>query len=200
MSKILITDDHPLIFKGLAAILADYNPAIQVYYAANIESAKKCLASHPDISLMLLDRNLSGVDSLPYLVDFQAISPQLRIAILSVYESNQQINEVFDAGAAGFIPKGLAPLEIVSAIDKLLKGLPYIPKQNHLLEKPHGLSEHKIKILCLVMKGLSNKEIANQLNLTEGTIKQNLNSIYKFLGAKNRVDAIREARELGLIC
>lgn len=205
MSQILIVDDHSIIVHGLVNMLAQSDPAIKVHYADHIESAKTCLTCHPNISLMLLDRTLQGTNGLHYLKEFHAISPALRIAILSGYETRQYIKEAFEAGAAGFIPKSYSIPETLAAINKLLKGNLYIPDE--LIESPYsnsakikGISEHDLEILCFAMNGLTNKEIAKRLGVTENTVKQHFTRIFKVLKAKNRTHAIQIARSSGLIC
>lgn len=205
MSQILIVDDHSIIVHGLVKLLEQADPAIKVHYADHIESAKTYLNCHPNISLMLLDRTLWGKDCLHYLKEFHTISPALRIAILSGYETRQSIKEAFAAGAVGFIPKSHSVPETLAAINKLLKDMLYIPDQ--LIDSPYsstakikGISEHDLEMLCFVMNGLTNKEIAKRLGITENTVKQHFTRIFKVLKAKNRAHAIQIARSSGLIC
>ncbi|WP_298608135.1 response regulator transcription factor [uncultured Thiothrix sp.] len=204
MNQILITDDHPIFVEGLESILRKAHPNLKLYHAEHIEPAKQQLRCNPSILLMLLDRTLPGVDSLAHLQEFLAINPNLRIAIISAHESQQQVSEAIEAGAAGFIPKS-SPVDCtVKAIDLLLKGNIYIPK--HLLgsaykqyRKKEDLTARQIEILSLAALGQPNKKIALNLNLTEGTIKQHFNAILRTLHADNRTHAIQLARLRGFI-
>lgn len=204
MLHILITDDHPIFVEGLESILRKSHLTIKTYHAHHIESAKRCLKSNPAIPLMLLDRTLPGVDSLNHIQDFQAINPLLRIAIISASDSTQHINEAFDAGAAGFIPKNLSVEQTLNAIEILIKGNIYLPKLTEKTYKlgkvANTLTQRQTEILSLAALGHSNKKIAQLLDLEEGTIKQHFNHIFKNLPADNRTHAIQIARTRGLIC
>ncbi|MFZ1387377.1 MAG: response regulator transcription factor [Thiolinea sp.] len=204
MTQLLITDDQPVFVEGLENILKRSNPGMKVYRAEHIEPAKHCLKSNPSIPLMLLDRTLPGVDSLQHIKDFLAISPQLRIAIISGRESQQHIHEALEAGAIGFIPKSLTIDNTLKAVELLLRGNIYIPK--HLIGHDYRqrnnneeLTARQLEILSLAALGQSNKKIALNLNLTEGTVKQHFNKILSILNADNRSHAIQIARMRGLI-
>ncbi|MBU0656060.1 MAG: response regulator transcription factor [Gammaproteobacteria bacterium] len=206
MPHILITDDHPMILSGLETILLAYNPTLHIYQATHIEAAKAHIRRNPSINLMLLDRTLPGTDSLQHLAEFWEISPRLRIAIMSAVESRQSISEAMEAGVAGFIPKSLPPETVIIAIQRLLAGQTYIPRE--LLDNPYtqyaktnaALPIRHTEILSLAANGQTNKQIANTLQLTEGTVKQHFNAILKTLCADNRTHAIQIARVRGILC
>lgn len=204
MAEILITDDHPIFARGLEAILRSSNPTTKTYHADHIDPAKGCLKRHPEINLMLLDRTLPGIDSLGYIKEFMVIKPNLRIAIVSAHESCQHLHEALEAGAAGFIPKSLPVDATLKAVDLLLEGGIYIPK--HLIRHDYRsrkesevLTTRQLEIISLAALGQSNKKIALNLNLTEGTVKQHFNAILRALNADNRSHAIQIARLCGLI-
>ncbi len=204
MPHLLITDDHPLFVMGLETALLQHIHGLQTYQAEHIESAKAQLRRNPNLDLMLLDRTLPGTDSLQHLHEFWEISPNLRIAIISACESPQSIWEAMDAGAAGYIPKSLSTEMTVAATQRLLAGHTYIPRER--LENPysqpnkrHPLPSRHTEILALAASGMTNKQIANNLQLMEGTIKQHFNTIFKLLDADNRTHAIQIARQRGII-
>lgn len=202
MPQILIIDDHPLFVEGLENLIRKAKPTIKTHHANHLEPAKNYLKSDPSIPLILLDRTLPGVDSLEHIAEFRTISPQLRIAIISGSSSQQHMNEVIEAGLAGFIPKSLSPEQTLMAIDLLLKGNVFFPKellQTYRQPKKAMLTTRQIEILSLAAVGQSNKKIAQSLGLTEGTVKQHFTHILKELPAENRVHAIRVARARGLI-
>ncbi|MDD5393291.1 MAG: response regulator transcription factor [Thiothrix sp.] len=208
MPHILITDDHPQFLAGLMATLPLHIPDLCIHQALDIDAAKTLLKRHPSISLMLLDRIFSdsGVDSLQHLTELRETHPQLHITIMSGDHSVHRIWEAIDAGAIGFIPKNLSTDMLVAAIKRLLGGYIYLPRK--LLENPYAqshtintpLSARHIGILSLASTGQSNKEIAKELNLTEGTIKQHFYAILKILDADNRRHAVQIARNRGFIC
>jgi DNA-binding NarL/FixJ family response regulator len=205
MLSILIIDKHPLFMMGLETSLLTHNPKLQIYQATHIEAAKNQLKRNPNISLMLLDHTLPGTDSLNHLAEFWKISPPLRIAIISASESRQSILEAMEAGVAGFIPKSLPSDAAIAAINRLLAGYTYIPRE--LLEPSYTrrhnanpqLPARQTEILSLAANGLSNKQIAKTLHLAEGTIKQHFYAILKTLNADNRTHAVQIARTQGII-
>jgi DNA-binding NarL/FixJ family response regulator len=205
MAHILIADDHPMFISGLETALYQYSPTLQTYQAHDIEATKAHIRRNPSIDLLLLDRTLPNIDSLQHLAELREISPSLRIAIISARESRHEIWEAMEAGAVGFIPKSLSVTAFIEAIERLLAGYPYLPRE--LIDNPYGqqnknnpLSERQVEILTLAKHGMRNKEIAKRLQLTEGTIKQHFNHIYKILNAENRAHAIQIAQMRGIIC
>jgi DNA-binding NarL/FixJ family response regulator len=204
MPHLLITDDHPLFIMGLESVLQPRIPNLQIYQAEHIEVAKAHLRRNPSLDLMLLDRTLPGTDSLQHLHEFWEISPSLRIAIISASESAHSIWEAMEAGAVGYIPKSLSTELTVTAIQRLLTGQTWFPRER--LENPyaqpvrnHPLPNRHTEILALAANGMTNKQIANSLQLAEGTVKQHFNAIFKLLDADNRTHAIQIGRRRGII-
>ena len=205
MPSLLITDDHPLYITGLETALKQWYPALRVFTANDIEDSKDCLTSYPDIDLMLLDRTLAGTDGLQHLAELQEMSPKLRIAIISGWESEHYLQEAIQAGAAGFIPKRFDAEAIANAIRRLLTVGLYIPTDRFGSPSQHTVGQalfttQQYKTLLLLVHGLSNKDIAQQLDVSEGTIKQYVYAICKKLGVKNRLQAVRAAQMRGIIC
>ncbi|OQX02759.1 MAG: hypothetical protein BWK73_41650 [Thiothrix lacustris] len=206
MTSVLITDDHPLYAKGLEITLKQYCPTWEIFQADHIETARTCLRRHPAITLMLLDRTLPGTDGLSHVADFLKHFPTLRIAIISASESHQHIQEALEAGAAGFIPKSASPDEVVIAIKRLLDVGFYIPTAllNPTYTRPLAtdthLSAQQMKVLSGMANGWSNKQIASELGLEEGTVKQHVYAICKKLDVKNRTHAVQVAKMRGIIC
>lgn len=203
MTGILITDDHPLFMLGLDTALRLRKSELQVYQATHLDSAKLHIKQQSSITLMLLDRTLPGIDSLNHLEEFWEINPNLRIAIISAADSRHQIQEAINAGVVGFISKSASPHAILDAIDLLLQGRIYVP--DTLFRSPTplsciaSLSQRQNEILQLAAEGYTNKQIAKETALTEGTVKQHFNAILKALSVNNRTQAIQTARMRGLV-
>ena len=133
------------------------------------------------------------------------MSPKLRIAIISGWESEHYLQEAIQAGAAGFIPKRFDAEAIANAIRRLLTVGLYIPTDRFGSPSQHTVGQalfttQQYKTLLLLVHGLSNKDIAQQLDVSEGTIKQYVYAICKKLGVKNRLQAVRAAQMRGIIC
>lgn len=198
MSHVLITDDHPLFLMGLEAALHSHCPTIQTYQANHLEAAKAQLRRNPDIPLLLLDCCMLG-NSTQHFSEFWEVNPHLRIALMSTCKSQPLLQKAMNAGAVGVIPKALPVDTVVNAVQHLLAGNRYMPET--LTNTTQGvLSVRQIEIIALAAEGYTNRQIANALKLTEGTIKQHFNNILKALQADNRTHAIQIARTRGLIC
>ncbi|MBO0613423.1 response regulator transcription factor [Thiothrix fructosivorans] len=206
MTSVLITDDHPLYAKGLETTLKQHCPAWEIFQTDHIETARTCLRRHPAITLMLLDRTLPGTDGLSHVPDFLKDFPTLRIAIISASESHQHIQEALEAGVAGFIPKSASPDEVIIAVKRLLDIGFYIPtaylkpSSVRTLNTETHLSAQQMKVLSGMANGWSNKQIASDLSLEEGTIKQHVYAVCKKLEVKNRTKAVQVAKMRGIIC
>ena len=198
MSHVLITDDQPIFIMGLEAALHSSCPNIQTYQATHLEAAKAQLKQHPVIPLLLLDCCLPE-DSVQHLPELWAVSPHLRIALMSDCKSHPRLQKALQAGIVGIIPKTLPVDSLVKAVQHLLAGNPYMPAQ--LASPPHDvLSVRQIEILAYAAEGYTNRQIATELCLTEGTVKQHFSNILRALQAENRTHAIQIARNHGLIC
>ncbi|MDD5391490.1 MAG: response regulator transcription factor [Thiothrix sp.] len=199
MPTLLIVDDHLLFMEGLSLVLKMREPAFKLLQANTLELAKQQIKHH-SVDLILLDRTLPGTDSLQHLQAFWDVTPTVRIVMISAADSPRYIREALDAGAAGFIPKTVDPNIMVAAIKRVLTGGIYIPEHFYRQSKETPLlTPRQQEIMGLAATGQTNKQIAQALNLTEGTVKVHFNSILKLLSATNRTQAVQRARLLGLI-
>lgn len=204
MPSILIADDHPLFLEGLALLLSSRIDNVEIRRAPDLAAVEWQLAEKT-VDLLLLDRVMPGMNGFQRLPELAGLYPALPVAIISASDSSQHIREALDAGAAGFIPKTSSPDEVVAAVQRLLAGKAYIPRQAWRPAREVGLlgdvslSVRQQEILELVSKGDSNKLIARQLGLSEGTIKQHLNNIFRELQVSSRTQAVQRARDLGFL-
>lgn len=204
MFTLLIADDHPLFLDGLALLLAAMLPDACILQAQDMTLVRQHLSTQP-VDLLLLDRVMPGMDGMDRLTELAETWPQLPVAIISASDSSQHIREALDAGAAGFIPKTTSPADMVIAVKRLLAGKTYIPQQAwQSIRKVYvngeiSLSARQHEILTLLGEGSGNKQIADRLQLAEGTIKQHLNNIFRALGVTNRTQALQRARDLGFV-
>lgn len=205
MLNLLIADDHLLFMEGLVLVLRDKFPGCQIHQASHLEAVKNQLQHHTAIDLLLLDRTMPGVDNLQHLQELWAIMPELRIAILSAADSPQHVREALALGVVGFISKAFSPDEMAVAIQHMLAGGIFVPEKLWATPPANGnggqklLSPRLLEVLHLAANGSSNKQIANTLGITEGTVKLHFHAILKVLEASNRTQAIQKARLLGLI-
>jgi len=203
---ILIADDHALIRTGLRGFLAGLSAQRRVEAAASLDEAVAFLGNHP-VDLLLVDLAMPGMHGVASLHTLREEFPTLRIAVLSGTDDRHTIMQALAAGVNGYIPKSVPPEELAFAIDSILAGRIYLPPgittQGHAADlpapaAPPGLTVRQDEVLALLTRGLSNKEIARDLNMAEGTVKIHVAGIFRRLNVQNRTEAALRARGLGL--
>ncbi|MBQ9235628.1 MAG: response regulator transcription factor [Alphaproteobacteria bacterium] len=219
--KILIADDHELFLKGLEMILGDYNPEAEITTAKSYTDIFNCIAQRKDFDLVLTDLAMPGAHWLEAIQQIHRDLPETPIIILSAVFDREIVQKTLDIGAAGYIPKTSSRDVITSAVNLVLSGGVYIPaellynsEQSELdilksVEKISAsqdakakvkiLSPRQIDVLKLIAKGRSNKQIAYDLGLSEGTVKLHVTAILKLLNVYNRTGAVAAATHLGLL-
>lgn len=219
--KILIADDHELFLKGLEMILTDYNPEVKLVSAKDYNELFSIIEKERDFNLILTDLAMPGSRWLDAVKKIHATLPETPIIILSAVFDREIVQKTIELGAAGYIPKTSSNAVILSAVNLVLSGGVYIPpellkdtSQNEfdllkqveeipssqdVKEKVKILSPRQIDVLKLISQGKSNKQIAYELGLTEGTVKLHVTAILKLLNVYNRTGAVVEATHLGLI-
>lgn len=197
---IVIADDHPLYLVGLEDILKAKRPGISVYKASNINDTISLIQSkYQLLDLLIIDRSLSGVDSLDYISDIKKSYPKLKIAIISAWDSQPYIVDAINSGACGFIPKTFSGEKLDQAITNILQLGTFIPKLAEATKNDINLNSQELTILRLISRGMLNKQIAEELNIEENNVKQKIYMIYKKMNVKTRTQAIQKANLLHLI-
>lgn len=199
MKKIVLADDHPLFLDGLSILLTTMLPSTSVYKANDVPEVERKLQT-VSADLVLLDRIMPGMDGMKYLPILRQRYPRIPFAIVSGSDSSHHIREAFGYGAVGFIPKIFKPEQTIDAVKRLLAGEVFLPQEAWLTPKNNTLlSSRQMEILQGMVQGASNKVIANELAISEGTVKQHANNIFKRLNVHNRTLAIQRCRDLGLL-
>jgi two-component system, NarL family, invasion response regulator UvrY len=178
--KILITDDHAVLRRGLRQIIEDGFGKVQFGEAANASEAVAQVAKEA-WDLVVLDITMPGRTGLDALKEIKALRPNLRVLVLSVHSEDQFAVRVLKAGASGFLNKDSAPEELVKALRKVLAGGRYV--SNSLAEKlagtldkkggefPHQqLSDREFQVLRMIGSGKTVSEIAEELSLSVKTV------------------------------
>lgn len=199
---ILCVDDHPLVRKGIAAILANETDMKLVAEAGSGRDAVDAFRQfRPDVTLM--DLRMPGMDGIEATKQIRQIDPEAKIIALTSYDGDQEIYRALEAGVRGYILKESVHTEIVHAIRVVHSGKRLMPP-----EVAERLSEHfplvaltprEIEVLRYVAKGFGNKEIAVRLGTAAGTIKMHLQNILSKLGASDRTHAVTLAIRRGII-
>ena len=199
---ILCVDDHPLVRKGIAAILANETDMRLVAEAGTGPEAVEAFRKYrPDITLM--DLRMPGGDGIEATKAIRQIDPEAKIIALTSYDGDQEIYRALEAGVRGYMLKESVHTEIVRAIRVVHAGKRLMPP-----EVAERLSEHfpqvaltprEIEVLQYVAKGFGNKEIGVRLGTAAGTVKMHLQNILSKLGASDRTHAVTLAIRRGII-
>jgi DNA-binding NarL/FixJ family response regulator len=207
MLKVLLIDDHPLINAGLTSCLEKTGRFTVTGQAATLAEAVQFIeegsegTSHDLPSCIILDIQLgreNGLDFLPFLdthcKKHKTVKPP--VLVCSVICDPFRIKNALDMGAAGYLPKTGSMDEVVTAIDTVLKGGTYLPEQYKIkLEENPGLftllTQKETEILALVRENRTNTQIAENLGLSEQTVKNHIRNIYFRTGAGGRDDLLR---------
>lgn len=218
--KVLVADDHELFLKGLELILTNHYKEFELVTATSYSEIFEIIAKENDFALILTDLAMPGAHWRDALQKIHQALPETPIMILSAVFEKEIIKKTIDIGAAGYISKASSNNDIIQAIDIVLSGGAYIPQE--LLDKENdpnldllkgiegqaknneennisSLSPRQHDVLKLIAKGLSNKQIAYELGLTEGTVKLYITALFKLLKVYNRTSAMIKAHEWGIL-
>jgi DNA-binding NarL/FixJ family response regulator len=200
--RILVVDDHPIMRLGVAALIASSREMICVGQASTGEEAVRLhSACEPDITLM--DLRLPGMSGVETIRAIRQKSPAARFIVLTTYEGDENIYQALEAGASGYLVKGLPQEVLINAVRKVHDGGRYLPPpmMQALSERTHDtiLSARERQVLQLIAKGKSNKEIAVELGITPATVKCHVSVILTRLDASDRTQAVVTALHRGLI-
>lgn len=199
--KILLVDDHVVLRMGLATA-ANCEPDMEVVgQAENGEEALAvCRETQPDV--VVLDMRMPKQGGIETIKQLKQEFDSIKILIFSNYASGEEATEAYRAGAAGFVVKDMPLDNLIEGIRCVYGGDQYVPPEIATRLSRQVLShltKRELEVLSQVARGLSNKEIGNELNLVEGTVKVHLTNILSKLGVSDRTQAILAAVKRGLV-
>lgn len=200
--RILVADDHHVVRQGLVALLKTVDGLQVVAEAADGREAIERFDQHqPDVTLMDLRMpKLGGVEAV---TEIRRKHPGARIIVLTTFDGDEEIYRALQAGAKGYLLKGVLGEELIDGIRAVHAGKTRIPSAiaERLAERMAGpgLTSRELDVLRAIVAGRSNKEIATQLFISEATVKTHINSILSKLGVTDRTQAATTALQRGIV-
>lgn len=200
--RVMIVDDHAVVCMGLAGIVNTQADMSVVAQATSGREAVELAEKHsPDVILM--DLRMPEMNGVEAIAAIREIRPESAVIVLTTYQGDEDIRRALAAGAQAYLLKGMSHLKLLEAIRSVSAGGKYIPRSilNSVpgkLNRP-ALSPREVDILRLVVKGLSNNDIADALNITRGTVKWHINIILRRLDVSDRTQAVVVAAQRGII-
>lgn len=206
--RVLIVDDHPLLRQGLSRLL-ELEGGIQVIGQASngVEALRMTSQLNPDV--LLLDINMPGMNGIEVAKTVREENPETEILVLTIHDNESYVNEMIRIGAKGYLLKDAEPREVVQAIQKVAQGeavyssdlMERVMERYHHMEVQYSrlqsaaaihdldLTNRELEILQYICEGLSNKEIAHALFISEKTVKNHITSLLRKLEVDDRTQA-----------
>lgn len=202
VTSVLLVDDHPLLRKGLTQLI-DLEDDLEVIGEAASGKEGIALAIEHDPDLIILDLNMQGMDGLEALKAMRAADVTSRIIMLTVSDNDEDVLTAISYGADGYLLKDMDPEDILERIkqaaegkmvlsDKLTGVLAKAIRKPDTSQKANllsSLTSREFEILKLIAKGLSNKLIARELDISDGTVKVHVKHLLKKLNLRSRIEA-----------
>jgi DNA-binding NarL/FixJ family response regulator len=209
--RLVLADDHPIVLDGLERLFQAQPDFAVVARCQDGPDALRAVREHrPDV--LVLDVRMPGQDGLAVLREIRREEIPTRVVLLTAEVDEREALEAVRLGARGLVLKEMAPQMLVECVRKVVLGEQWIERRSltraldALLRRESGLRDvsavltpREIEIVRLVAKGLRNQAIAEQLRISEGTVKVHLHNIYEKLGVDSRVALTNYAREKGLV-
>ena len=203
--KVLVIDDHRLFADGICTLLKEYDTDICTKYASNTSTAYDLVNSiyYPD--LILLGINNTKENNYAFIAQLKQFEIDIPVMILSAVDSASAAGLAIENNASGFISKNCTRENILEAILSVLAGNIYISKPKpQVVEEAQNLGTDKItkrqhQVLCLLSKGLLNKQIAWELEISENTVKAHLSDLFRHLHVSNRTAAVKTGYDHGIL-
>ncbi|MGA9392853.1 MAG: response regulator transcription factor [Candidatus Sulfotelmatobacter sp.] len=200
--RVLTVDDHPLVRNGIAGLVGDQADMVLVGEASNGREAIQQFRTHkPDVTLMDLQMpELNGIDTI---IAIRGEFPHARVIVLTTYTGDVQIVRALKAGAQGYLLKNLLHKELLDAIRSVHAGKRILTPEVSVEVASHAVDDSltpaEVSVLRLIANGNANKQIADQLSISEETVKSRVKNILSKLDAHDRTHAVTIALKRGII-
>ncbi len=200
--KLLVVEDHHIVRQGLVALLNAVSDMAVVADASDGASGVELFRKHqPDVTLM--DLRLPGMGGAEAVAKIRTEFPNARIVVLTTFDGDEDIYRALQAGARGYLLKGMLGDELLEAIRAVHAGKTRIPPvvAERLATRMGGsaLTSRELAVLELIVAGRSNKEIGSDLSISEATVKTHINNLLSKMNVTDRTQAATAAIQRGLV-
>jgi len=214
MTNVFLVDDQTLVREGIKSLLSLSHKITVVGEAENGDLAVSRVQEHEGVDVILMDIRMPVKNGIEALSALQALNINIPVIMLTTFDDHESVMQAIKAGAKGYLLKDVSLETLVDSIEtvkagntliqpaiteRLIQGLRGKTSEFEAAEMPEALSKRETEILRLMAAGCSNKEMADSLFRSEGTIKNQVSSILAKLGVRDRTRAVLKAIELGLI-
>lgn len=204
--RVLIVDDHQIVRQGLRAILEQEPDLKVVGEAASAEAALEIVTrTPPDVALV--DIRLGGMGGIELCRRLREVAPNVAVVMLTSFLNETLVRECVQAGARGYLLKDVSDLDLVQSIRRVMQGEAALaPKAAALMldwmqqrERGNELLPEDLELLRLIARGLTNREMAAELYVSEATVKDRVLELFRKMKVKGRVEAVMEGVRRGLL-
>jgi len=209
--KALLIDDHPVFITALEKLLKGMYREIGIDTATSAEAALHQIEYHSNYQFILLDLTMPGLDGFAFLRALEQRRLPIPVIIVSSSEEPETIHACIKAGSVGYIPKSYDLDQMANAIEQIHSGGIYLPQSSAQSStqtdeaaikqrcEQIGITDKTYQVLVWLTKSKTNKEIADELNISVHTVKAHLAKLQERLQTTNRMDTVMEAIRLGLV-
>lgn len=206
--SVVIADDHPIFRQAIRLALEQACNECRILEANDFDALDALLQRDSDHDLVLLDLFMPGVEGFSGLLYLGKAYADLPVVMISANEDPAVMQRALDCGASGYIPKSSSVTDIIDAISTVLQGELWMPAvatqpgrglsaaEAQAAERLQQLTPQQFRVLNMMCRGLANKNIADQLDLAEATVKVHVTAIMRKLGVTNRTQAVLMANRL----
>jgi DNA-binding NarL/FixJ family response regulator len=199
--NVLIVDDHPIMRFGIATILSNN----QIVVLAQVGTGAEAVSAHrkfsPDVTL--IDLRLPDMSGLETIRRIRTLAPAARFVVLTTYDGDEDIRQALEAGADGYLIKGMSHDVLLRALHEVHRGRQFLPSAvtKTLRSQMHGrrLSSREREVLQLLFEGKSNRQISETLQIAEATVKSHVSVILTRLNVADRTQAVVQSLRRGLV-
>lgn len=202
--RLLIVEDHPLFRAALIGVIGGEFPDAEVLQATSIDGALDIVVAREDLDLILLDLSMPGTSGLLGAYRVRAAAPRSALVIVSAHDDSRIVGSAISLGIAGYIPKSTPKAELARLLRGILEGDVRLPNRfrdtaaarkgqaetRELLRHLGQMTSQQLRVLDMICRGLQNKHIAYELDISVTTVKVHVSEILRKLAVRSRTEAI----------